>query len=234
MEARKAKRRISRLAVHFISFVGRAANRRSLLLKSVQEAGEEVVDRAFDIIQKDEARRMAYGIVYAPDEIDTEGDTMTREEIEKAAYGFMEKRRTTSIDADHDGEAGRGYVAESWIIRAGDPLFVHEPAGAWAIGVRVTDEPTWQRILKGELTGLSLAGVGRVEEINKVCVRSREEPVAGSNQSHEAPDGLTGQVKDLLQRVERLEKRSAGRQSIVGGQDLSDTEDKGFRGFRIL
>ena len=229
MEARKARRRISRLAVHFISFVSRAANRRSFLIKAASGEGE-VVDRSFAIIMKDEARRLAYGIVYAPDEVDTDGDTMTREEIEKAAYGFMEKRRTTSIDADHDGEAGKGYVAESWIVRSGDPLFPNEPAGAWAIGIKVTDEPTWQRILKGELTGLSMAGVGHVETLKGAGEQQEPEP----EKVQEASSDISEQVKDLQQRVERLEKRSAGRRSIVGGPDLGESDNKGFRGFRIL
>lgn len=72
---------------------------------------------------------VVYGVVLALDELDDEKDTIDRAEIEKAAYAFMLAGRTQQIDADHDGEVKKGFVAESWIVRQGDPLFVEEPKG---------------------------------------------------------------------------------------------------------
>ena len=94
---------------------------------------------------------MVYGIVYAPDETDTQSDTMSSDEIEQTAYDFMRARRTTSVDTNHSFEEGAGFVAESWLVKENDPLFAKEPAGAWTVGIKVTDEEVWERVIKGEL-----------------------------------------------------------------------------------
>ena len=102
---------------------------------------------------------------------------MPAEEIEKAAYDFMRARRTRSVDTDHSFEEGAGFVAESWLVKENDPLFADEPAGAWAVGIKVTGEEVWERVIKGELKGLSLAGLARAVEMT----RGQDEWCAGIN-----------------------------------------------------
>jgi len=82
---------LSRLTVHFISLVESPANKRQFLVKQAAlEDGVEVVEKTVRIVKSDTKRRVAYGIVLAPDEIDDEQDTISKEEIEKAAYAFMQ------------------------------------------------------------------------------------------------------------------------------------------------
>ena len=57
--------------------------------------------------------------------------------------------RSQQVDSNHDGEAGKGFVAESWLVRVGDSLFAEEPEGAWAVGIKVVDAETWSRVEKG-------------------------------------------------------------------------------------
>ncbi len=198
-EEHSGRRRLRDLVVHAISLVRRGANRRQFV---VREAGKEVIERPVRVVKTDPMRKVVYGVVYAPDEIDTEGDTMSVGEIERAAYDFLKAQRTSHVDADHDGLLGRGYVAESWLVRRGDPLFAGEPEGAWAVGIKVTDEATWGRIEQGDLRAFSLAGFARAEPL------VREE--AG-----------------------RAERRTAGRQSVMGGEDAAP-RGKGYRGLSIL
>lgn len=160
----QAKRRLHDLDVHFISLVADPANQKQFLTKSAG-ADDAVVVRMVKILKANTVKQMVYGIVYAPDEVDTEGDTMTAEEIEKASYRFMQKSRTPKIDTDHSYVEGAGFVAESWLVRKDDALFPDEPEGAWAVGIKVTDAPTWDRVVKGELTGLSLAGLSKYEQL---------------------------------------------------------------------
>ena len=153
---------LSGLKVHFISLVESPANKREFLVKQATlEEGVEVVEKTVRITKSDRKRRVAYGIVLAPDEIDDERDTISTEEIEKAAYAFIQAGRSQQVDSDHDGEGGKGFVAESWLVRSGDPLFAEEPEGAWAVGIKVTDAETWERVEKGELTGFSVAGLAK-------------------------------------------------------------------------
>jgi hypothetical protein len=160
------KRLLKDLRVHFISLVGDAANRRDFLVKSAGER-DVAVEKKVSVLKTDDSRRMVYGIVYAPDEPDTDGDVMRADEIEKAAYGFMQNERAGQIDTRHSGEAGAGYVAESWLVKSSDALFGDEPEGSWAVGIKVTDDEVWKSVEEGELTGLSLAGLAEAEALSK-------------------------------------------------------------------
>jgi len=160
------KRLLKDLRVHFISLVGDAANRRDFLVKTAGER-DVAVEKNVSVLKTDDSRRMVYGIVYAPDEPDTDGDVMRADEIEKAAYGFMQNERAGQIDTRHSGEAGAGYVAESWLVKSSDALFGDEPEGAWAVGIKVTDDEVWKSVEDGELTGLSLAGLAEAEALSK-------------------------------------------------------------------
>jgi hypothetical protein len=105
--------------------------------------------------KSDEKKRIVYGEVYVPDEKDADGNWMTSEMIEKMAHGFMEDLRLTQIDTNHDGDANKGVVVESFIVRKDDPDFTE---GAWVVGVKVHDKETWKSIEKGEITGFSIEG----------------------------------------------------------------------------
>lgn len=148
------------LSVSFLSLVARPATGKSLTLKSAKP-GERV--GTFEIIKTDDDRMMAYGIVYAPDEVDSHGDTADAQTIRRAAHEFMREGRLRNVDTEHSFTAEMAYVAESWIVRTGDELFGDEPVGAWAVGIQIGDPDLWKRLKAGELTGISLAGVARVD-----------------------------------------------------------------------
>lgn len=164
----QAKRILKDVDVRFISLVDKGANRRRIIWKNDCGCnGAPSLVREVPIRKIDEEKRLVYGIVYAPDEVDAHGDMMTADEIEKAAYRFMQARRTTNVDKQHDFQADEGFVAESWIVRQGDPVFPDEKPGAWAVAIKVLSDETWQEIKEGKIQGISLAGVARVEEVNK-------------------------------------------------------------------
>lgn len=118
-------------------------------------------DRQIGIAKTDVIKRIIIGAVYIPyDEnddstIDSHGHAALAEDIEKAAYGFMKDMNNYNIDEQHNFVSGYGYVVESYLAKSGDPLF---PEGTWVMGVKVTEDDTWSKIEKGEITGFSLAG----------------------------------------------------------------------------
>ncbi|APF20391.1 hypothetical protein Calab_1460 [Caldithrix abyssi DSM 13497] len=146
--------------VLFLSLVDKGANNRTIIWKADNKQ-KPIIEKTVPILKVDAEKRMVYGIVYAPNEEDAHGDFMTAEEIEKAAHNFMKARRTTNIDKQHDYEADEGFVAESWIVRKGDPLFPNEPEGAWGVGIKVENDETWEQIKNGEITGISMGGFGK-------------------------------------------------------------------------
>lgn len=105
----------------------------------------------------DEEQQLVYGEVYAPGLPDSQGDFMSRENIQVMAHGFLRKGLVNKIDLNHTQEESGCYVVESFIARDGDPTFI---PGSWVIGVKVPDTSVWNLIKSGELNGFSLDGTG--------------------------------------------------------------------------
>lgn len=148
------------MKVDFLSLVSKGANGKKVIWKSGDDRpeGAELFETPLKKIRKSDEKRMVYGIVYSPDEVDSQGEFAKRGEIEKAAYGFMKGLRLLNVDAQHDFDPKAAFVAESWITKGVDPLFPDDPEGSWAVGIRVEDEALWDGVKKGDLGGLSMAG----------------------------------------------------------------------------
>lgn len=146
------------IRVTFLSLVPRGANKKRIIWKSAGRKEGEPLEAELRNLKKSEEKRMVYGIVYSPDQVDTQGDFAKADEITKAAHGFMKEALTGNIDVKHDFDARDAYVAESWITKGTDSLFENEPAGSWAVGIKVESDGLWEQVKKGELAGISMAG----------------------------------------------------------------------------
>lgn len=104
------------------------------------------------IKRMDEAERIVYGEVYAPNRLDTYGEYMTAEDIKLMAHRAMKLDLAVIIDTQHDNVPNGSYPVESFIARAGD---VDYTEGAWVLGVKVPDDATWNKVIKGDLNGFS-------------------------------------------------------------------------------
>lgn len=145
------------LTVKFISLVDQGANKRDIIWKSANEV-------YVPLKKVDDEQRMVYGIVYAPDDPDTDDDYASAETIKAAAHDFMRAGRTQQIDKQHDFNPDEGYVAESWLVRQPDALFPDEIEGAWAVGIKVLEDDTWEMVKSGDIGGISLAGFAQREQ----------------------------------------------------------------------
>jgi hypothetical protein len=195
-----AKRILKEVDVTFISLVSKGANKKAILWKSANSPETPSHSKTISLSKIDDDKRIVYGIVYSPDEVDSQGDTATAEVIEKMSYSFMRNLRLTKVDAQHDEKADEGFVCESWLIKSGDPVFPMEKAGAWAVAIKVENEETWKLVKSGEIGGLSLAGDAKVEEVKK------------ADTEDEAPAGVIlwlrkklGLEKDFDSEAERSE-----------------------------
>lgn len=151
--------KLTDLSVSFLSLVKTPATGKGLTLKAAD--GERPA--AFDLVVKNDDMMRAYGVVYAPDQEDAHGDTADADTIRKAQAEFMREGRLKNIDTEHSFTSEMAYVAESWLVRKGDPLFPNEPEGSWAVGIQIGDPDLWKQLKSGELTGISLAGIARME-----------------------------------------------------------------------
>ena len=141
--------------VTFISLVRKGANKKTIIFKSAEEA-EDL--KEIEIKKFDNKKGIVYGIVYAPDEVDTQGDLAKADEIEKASQNFMRNLSNHNVDKQHSFEKEDAFVSESWIVRKNDELFPDEKQGAWAVAIKVESDELKKEIEDGNITGLSMAG----------------------------------------------------------------------------
>ncbi|WP_145047867.1 XkdF-like putative serine protease domain-containing protein [Paenibacillus xylanexedens] len=149
-----------------LSLVDKGAN--GVPFAIIKAAGKNAIQKQVQIAKVDDTQHIVIGVVYQPDVEDVHGDMMDAVEIEKAAHLFMENQHTYNIDKQHDLDADKGYVVESYIapcdMEIGDQVIVK---GSWVAGVKVTDDDTWEDIQKGEITGFSMFGIGKREEVEE-------------------------------------------------------------------
>lgn len=103
--------------------------------------------------------------------IDRQGDYISADEIEKAAYQYVQNSRKGGHQhkRDGDGPFHASNMIESFVItpekieKMGLPS--DTPVGWW-VGYKVEDEETWAKVKKGEVTGFSIHGKGKRQEID--------------------------------------------------------------------
>lgn len=110
----------------------------------------------------DEAKRIVYGEVYAPWEIDTYGEFMTPDDIEIMAERFMRLDLANVIDTNHDNEPNGSYPVQSFIARADDPDFGE---GSWVLGVKVPEDEIWDMVVRGELNAFSFEAMVKAVDV---------------------------------------------------------------------
>ena len=154
----KAKE-ITDARISFVSLVDKAANKRPFLIVK-NEDGKAAFTTYGKIIKSDDDRHFVTGIVYEPMTEDAHGNYMTADEIAKAAYWFAKNGNKVDLQHNFVSEEGTA-VVESWIAKSDCDIggeTVKE--GTWLMTVEINDDNLWQSIQNGEITGLSMGGLG--------------------------------------------------------------------------
>jgi hypothetical protein len=141
-----------------------------------EESGEVVTFQArLPITKIDEEQRLVFGFASIVEKdgvevFDLEGDAIAVDEIETAAYEFLEKSRVAGRMHESTGE---GHVVESFVLtkekaeamRSSGVLKGDFAAAGWWVGFRVTDDEVWEEVKKGDLPMFSIGGAAeRVPE----------------------------------------------------------------------
>lgn len=123
--------------------------------------------RVVQIVKANSAKRIVYGVVLAPNEIDAQDDVMTEEDIERSAHQYLRESRV--IGAGHE-RAIKAHPVESFIA----PQDMHFSGqygeqdvkkGSWVLGVKVDDPSEWAKVESGEYTGFSVGGMGNRQQV---------------------------------------------------------------------
>ncbi|MFR9140986.1 MAG: XkdF-like putative serine protease domain-containing protein [Phascolarctobacterium faecium] len=132
--------------------------KKKIILKSANAKPSDQTEKQWDfpLTKVDVEKRIVYGLVAVPNEVDTDGDMYTPAAVEKAMENFMACGYTQYIDREHDYNKRDCFVRESWIVKENDPMFTE--VGAWAVGIKVMSDDLWDVVKSGGVNGLSLAG----------------------------------------------------------------------------
>lgn len=129
---------------------------------------EGIVTGSFEIKKANEDQHLVFGWAYiAQDEIgnqteDYSGDQLEPEELETAAYRFVELYRE---GGEMHERGGCAVLIESMVFNREKQRTLGIPDGVlpvgWWIGFKVTDDDVWAKIKSGEYTMLSIEGTAR-------------------------------------------------------------------------
>lgn len=203
---------ITDLKVSLISLVKAGANKKTIIYKNENFCEMLRVD-----FKKQDDEGVVYGIVYAPDEVDTQGDFANADTIKKAAYAFMKNTDLNCVDVNHDFNRVDAYICESWIVKSKDEFF--DEVGAWAVGIKLDDEKLKEMVKSGEITGLSMYGTGVKKESLSAAIKNamseffkkenkevQKEEVQKDEVIKAIESGFSEIVKTNNQKIDLLEK----------------------------
>ena len=120
------------------------------------------------ILSKRDAQQIVTGVVLVPNKVDAQGDIISPEAIERAAFDFAQRYGKDSKIGYMHREFGRDLrMIESYIAPADMNLDGYKvPKGSWVMSVKVIDKDVWSKVQRNEIRGFSIGGVAqRVREI---------------------------------------------------------------------
>lgn len=133
-----------------------------------QELSEEdkIVKEDLQITKSvNEELKQATFIVMVPDEVDLHGDVITEDEVRKACHNFNKfcmKANLFHLVQTDTFEIAESYIAPTDFI-LGDK-FVKK--GTWLCTLQVLDDKLWQLIKSGEVNGVSIGAMAKVEYLD--------------------------------------------------------------------
>jgi hypothetical protein len=106
-----------------------------------------LIRKAVELSKIDVANRIVYATLLVPDKVDLQGDLVSREEIQRAAVGFM--RNSQVVGEMHSTEAG-AQVVQSW--------FGYDSSGlmGWHTATLVVEDALWLKVQDGTYKGMSI------------------------------------------------------------------------------
>ncbi len=123
--------------------------------KSIKPEPDKQAKRFFKV---NDEKRIVYGVVLIPWEVDLQGDILTDEEVEKAAHKFVESFQ--EVDEMHEisdvGVLLESYIAPCNFVMDG----IEVVKGSWILVTRAKED-VWEKIKNNELVGYSVGYVGK-------------------------------------------------------------------------
>ena len=139
---------------------------------------EESSGHFVKIEKQDPIHKIVKGVVYSALDVDTDGETMTVDDVQKACWNFLAQRKEKNIDIQHDWQESGCYVVESYMTEKDDPNF---PENSWIMAVKCTDE-IFEKVVSGDLNGFSFGGYSE-KFVQRVMLEVAKQIVGETNEN---------------------------------------------------
>ncbi len=119
--------------------------------------------KMYKVMKSDAAKQIVYGVVLTPEEIDSQGEWMTPQDIERTAHLYLQKSRV--VGSNHAGLVNavpvESYISPCDFTMDSDVYGKQDvKKGAWVVAMKILDPKEWDKIIEGEYTGFSVGGFG--------------------------------------------------------------------------
>ena len=118
-------------------------------------------------------RRTITGVVIEPDTVDAHKDTIPADVILDAAEDFLANINvSTTLGLMHKDMAPPLELVQSFVVSDSDITInsVIVKKGSWVITVRVNSDSVWNDVKTGKLTGFSIGGTAKVQNLETQAV----------------------------------------------------------------
>jgi hypothetical protein len=130
--------------------------------------GTEEKEWSVEIFAKSQEKQLIYGVVYSPNQVDTQSDFADTEETEAMAHSYLERHLKNIIpanDLNHKEDLPLEKVCpvESYVAPIDIPISDTRTItkGSWVLVSKVYDPFIWSEVKKGNLNAYSMKGKGR-------------------------------------------------------------------------
>jgi len=126
----------------------------------------KAIEREYRIVKADKKKQVVLGVVLKASRLedvrpDLQDDTITLDEVEDAAYGFMLNSQFSDLHHKEKLSKNRVRIVESYLapvdFKMGD---VEIRRGDWLAAVKIFDPDIWDQVEKGQIQGFSIKGMG--------------------------------------------------------------------------
>jgi hypothetical protein len=112
----------------------------------------------------DGEERFVMGVVLIPDEVDSQGDIYSADEVRKACHWFMEHGRQIGVQHEMTLSDGQYSILECYLAPTDMEIEGQiVKKGTWILAARVIDDKLWKAIKDQKLTGWSIEGSALAE-----------------------------------------------------------------------
>jgi len=140
------------------------------------------MEKNVKIIHKDLLKQIIIVPVLTPDEVDLQGDIISKEEIEAACWRYNQTKQIVGFRHIRELDA---VVLESYIVRGGSLSFSsHETKsgeyesckeGSWIAVIKINDPIVWAGIMDGTYQSISIGGYADSTPIDTGILTNNEE-----------------------------------------------------------